>query len=465
MVQIILKNDKAKLVCNAATLIKLRNKNRIKVPGAWYAPSFRNRSWDGFKYFVSTSGYIQMGLFPKIISQLKEMNEDIEVDDLRDTVEPEKLITKFGKMVIRGYQKDAVRSIIYNQVEGIPFQRGVLNEATNSGKTLMAACLFKTYPDHLKLIFVVNREHLYKQVLNELPELIDKREVGYIGPNGVKKGRFMVCMAQTLGNGKHTELLNQFDICIIDECHYASSKTYDYILARLESCSVRVGMSGTPFKHKDKIKNEKILSFFGPETHVTTNKDLIDAGFSTRPIVTILPGNTLIKIPGDHIEEQNQGLIFSKERNGRVIKRVKHHIKKGRHPLLLICKFHNHTELLYKKVKKAFPDLKVDYIHVKVKDRLERLERFREGKTDILVSSKLIKEGQNLPLIRALTLAAGGDSLIDVIQLVGRALRKHKSKKVVYIDDFKDIGTYLGKHSRHRIKELKAQKFKVIEKA
>ncbi len=465
MVQIILKNDKAKLVCSGADLLKLRNMNRIRVPGAWYAPSYRNRTWDGFAYYVTTAGYFQMGLLPKIIDQLKKLDFDYEIDDLRETVEPEKVITKFGKMVARGYQKDAVKSIVYNKVEGVPFQRGILNEATNAGKTLIAASLFKTYPDYLKLIFIVNREHLFKQVLAELPSLIDKREIGYIRGSEVKWGRFMVCMAPTLSKGNYSDKLSEFDICIIDECHYASSPTYKYILANLENCSVRVGMSGTPLKHKDKNKNEKILSFFGPETHITTNQDLIKAGFSTKPIVTIMPGNTKIKIPGDHLEEQNKGLIFSKERNARVLKRLRHHVKKGRTPLLLICKFHNHTELLYKKVKKAFPDLRVNYIHVKVKNRLQTLEKFREGKIDILVSSKLIKEGQNLPLIRALTLAAGGDSLIDIIQIVGRALRKHKSKKVVWIDDFKDIGTYLGRHSKHREKELKAQGFKIVHKA
>lgn len=465
MVTIILKNDKAKLVCTDKVLLHLRNKNRIRVPGAWYAPSFRNRSWDGFAYYVTTAGYFMMGLLPKIISQLVEMDEEIEIDDLRDTIVPEKIVKQFGKITLRDYQYSSVKSIVKNKVEGISFQRGVLNEATNAGKTLIAASIFATYPDNLKLIFVVNREHLYKQIKEELPELIDKREIGYIGADGVKWGRFMVCMAQTLSKGNYTHKLDQFDICIIDECHYASSSTYKYILAHLENCSVRIGMSGTPFKHKDKNKNEKILSFFGPETHVTSNQDLIEAGWSTKPIVTVVNGNTKVKVPGDHIEEQNKGLIFSKERNGRVIKRCKHHVKKGRYPLLLVCKFHNHTELLYKKVKKAFPELRVNYIHVKVKNRLKILKDFKEGKIDILVSSKLIKEGQNLPLIRALVLAAGGDSLIDLLQIVGRALRKHKSKKLVYIDDFKDIGTYLGRHSKHRIKELKKQGFKVIEKA
>lgn len=470
MVKIILRNDKAKIVCSARDLITLRSQKefRIKVKGAWFASSYRNRSWDGYANYITEAGYFMVGLFPAIIKKLNELDFEYEVEDVRETLRPGKVRTDFGKLQLRGYQKDAVFSIVTNRVDGIPFQRGVLNEATNAGKTLIAASLFHTYPDYAKLIFIVNREHLYKQVKKELVQdkLVDPREIGYIGKDGVKAGRFMVCMAQTLAKNIHKfkHLLEEGDICLVDECHYGSSPTYKYILGHLENCSVRVGMSGSPFKHKDKNKNMRILSFFGPETHITTNKDLIDQGFSTPPIVTILEGNTQVRINGDYKEEETQGLIKSKERNGRVLKRTRHHIKKGRYPLLLIAKYHNHTELLYKKVKKAFPDLKVNYIHVKVKDRLKRLEDFRAGKIDILVSSKLIKEGQNLPLIRAMVLACGGDSLIDIIQLVGRGLRKHKSKKVVYIDDFYDLGFYLQRHSKHRVKELKAQKFKVIEK-
>lgn len=465
MVTIRLRNDKGKIECSLEKLKKLQSVFRIRVPGAWYASSYRDRSWDGFAKYITDAGYFYIGLLPKLIENLKKFGYDYEIEDLRQSIVPGKIQMKFGKKEIRGYQLDAARSIIYNKVENLPFQRGILDEATNAGKSLIAAAIFKSYPDHAKLVFIVNRQHLYEQLKIEIAELIGSNEIGYIGKDGVKWNRFMICMAQTLASSKkYHDQLDNFDICFVDECHYASSPTYKYILGHLENCSIRVGLSGTAFKHKDKNKNERILSFFGPVTHVTSNKDLIDEGFSTPPIVTILEGNTLVKINGDYKAEETEGLIKSKERNGKVLKRVKKHISRDRYPLLLIAKYHNHTELLYKKVKKAFPDLRVNYIHVKVKNRLEILKQFKKGEIDILVSSKLIKEGQNLPLIKALVLACGGDSLIDLIQLIGRPLRKHETKDKVWIDDFFDEGYYLKRHSKHRVKELKKQQFKVIEK-
>ena len=56
-----------------------------------------------------------------------------------------------------------------------------------------------------------------------------------------------------------------------------------------------------------------------------------------------------------------------------------------------------------------------------------------------------------MPLIKCMINAASGDSQINALQLVGRSIRIHKSKKKVYYEDMWDIGYYLEKHSRHRI--------------
>jgi superfamily II DNA or RNA helicase len=75
----------------------------------------------------------------------------------------------------------------------------------------------------------------------------------------------------------------------------------------------------------------------------------------------------------------------------------------------------------------------------------------------------IIKRGINLPLIRMLINAAGGDSETNVLQILGRALRKHATKDSVKVVDFYDEGAYLMRHSKHRVKFYKDQKFKVKE--
>lgn len=466
MVKILLNNSKSKILGTVEEIHLLRAKFRIRAVGCFFSPAFRNRTWDGFVYYVTEAGYFSTGMFPKILDWMKQENWDYEIEDQRERFKSLNEVAQVGDLTLRDYQKESVESILFNKVEGISFPRGILDEATNAGKSAIAASIFKSYSEKRSLIFIVNRQHLYKQLKKEMGELVGNNEMGWVGSDGVKWNRFMICMAQTLSKGirQYSSQLSKFDIVICDEVHNCSSNTYKYLLQALENCYVRVGMSGTAFGHKDKNKNEKILSFFGPILHKTSNDDLIKAGHSTKPLVTILEGNTTVKIPGHYKEEELLGLIKNKERNSTLIKRLKHHKKKKRNFIMVICKFHNHTELVYKKVAKAFPELKVHYIHVKVKDRLKKIEDFRNGKFDILVTSKLIKEGQNLPLVQVIINASGGDSFIEVLQVLGRGTRKDKSKKVIYIDDFFDQGAYLQRHSKHRIKWYKAEKFKVVLK-
>ena len=68
-----------------------------------------------------------------------------------------------------------------------------------------------------------------------------------------------------------------------------------------------------------------------------------------------------------------------------------------------------------------------------------------------------------MPLIQYMQNAASGDSQINALQLIGRAIRIHESKDKVYYEDFWDEGYYLRKHSLHRLKYYKQQRFKVIE--
>ena len=460
-------NNIGRVFCSLELLNKLRKEFRLRADGYFYSPKFRSRQWDGYVHYIRESGIFDLGMFPMVYAKLGEWGEEINIVDQRTTINVKpKLPKELGNFKLRDYQMEGVKMIINNKVGGVPFPRGLIHQATNAGKNLLAASIYAAYKKP-NTLFIVNRTHIYEQAMEELGELYPE-DIGHIGPKsgstkyrGVKWGNFMVCMIQSIAH-LDTPQISQFQAVIVDECHYAS--TFKWLLNRLPNAYIKIGMSGTINKHKDKNKNQKIISYFGDILHKITNAELIDKGHSTPVRVTILNGNTTVNVKGDFKKEETLGLIFNKERNKKAIKRITYQVGKGRLPILVICKYHNHTEHIYEKIKINFPELNTDYIHVGVKDRLEILQKFKEGKIDMLVSSLLIKEGKNLPLIRYLCYLAGGDSMITLLQVLGRLLRKHSSKSIVYFDDFYDIGSYLKRHSNHRIKEFKKEKLKVIEK-
>ena len=80
-----------------------------------------------------------------------------------------------------------------------------------------------------------------------------------------------------------------------------------------------------------------------------------------------------------------------------------------------------------------------------------------------MIGTKILQTGINIEEITHLINARGLKSEVATIQALGRALRKHKSKKQVYIYDFMDDAKYLQAHSKARKKYYTQENHEVIE--
>jgi superfamily II DNA or RNA helicase len=463
MVSIELNNNKFKLTGNRKVLDKIYKDMAVKHPGQFYLRPHMKKGWDGCIHYLTEYGYAQTGFLNRVTSLIEKYKEEYTFVDNRKLLETKKIPTKINDFIARPYQIEAVESIVNNMVGDIPYQRGVIGAATNAGKTLIAAMIHLSFKN-AKSIILINNSPLFQQFLDDMPKLFGDNW-GYMQGKNLRWGNVMVCMTPTLrlNMSKYASILSTYNILLFDECHLITSKTNKHIVTHLINTIVRVGLSGSPFNHKDPTKNMDVEAFFGAQTFTITNLEMQKLGFSSEIVVKIIMGNTKVHIKGDYNEEYRLGIMESIEREQMLLKRVRFYFKRKQYPLLIICKYHYHVERVYEVVKEIYgSELNVDYLHHKVKDKKQRLDKFKEGKTQILVASLLIKLGQNMPLMRCLINAAGGDSHINAKQLLGRATRTHESKKKVYFEDFADLGAYLRRHSKHRYKFYKAEGFKVI---
>lgn len=437
---------------------------KVKHPNSFYLRPHMQPGWDGCIDYISKQGYSRTGLLPRITSIIEDYNEEYYIEDNRNLLETSKIPLKVNDFVARQYQLEAAEAIVHNTVSDIPFPRGVIGAATNAGKTLIAAMIYKSFKG-AKALILINNATLYGQFMDDMPKLFGD-DWGYMRGKKIKWADIMVVMTPTLRNNliKFKTQLASYNILLFDECHLITSKTNKTVIKYLYNTIVRVGLSGSAFKHKDRIKNMDVEAFFGSEVFNIGNSDLIEMGYSAPVIVKIIKGNTLIKIPGDYREEYRQGITLSEERMDALIERLMYYTTRSMYPILVIGKFHEHVERMYERINLEFGDkLKVKYIHHKIKDRKEILDNFKKGSVDILISSLIIKLGQNMPLIRCMINAASGDSHINCLQLIGRAVRTHKSKEKVYFEDFYDLGRYLMRHCKHRIKYYKEEGFQIID--
>jgi superfamily II DNA or RNA helicase len=281
----------------------------------------------------------------------------------------------------------------------------------------------------------------------------------------------MIVMVKT-GLNKIDEIHNdiaKYRVLLVDECDLSTSDTYKNFIKYTYRCYWKIGMSGSALvdKRKSKLqKNETIRAQFGEVLGEITNKEQIDKGYSAKVIVNIWKGNTEVKIKGDFPQEYLRGIIESPERNKKVIKRLKTHIRKQRLPILILVKNHAHIKKLFPKIEKVARKngLKADWVHHKKKGRFDISKKFKDGNLDILLGSYILKRGKNFPLMRALINASGGDSMENTLQILGRATRAHESKTKTYLDDFHDEGVYLKRHANRRYRVYRDEKLRVIRR-
>ena len=437
---------------------------KVKHPNQWYLRPHMPPGWDGKIKFITDSGWAKAGLLPMVTSLIENYEEEYDIIDRRNALEFKEIPLSIPGFEKRPYQTEAVESIVYNEVAGIPFQRGIIGAATNAGKTIIAAMLYKSFVD-AKCLILVNNKDLYDQFLDDMPTMFGDKW-GYMQGKKVKWANIMVCMTPTLRNrlSEFSRKLASYNMVVFDECHLITSKTNKKVMTMLYNTLIRVGLSGTAFGHKSPINNMDVRAFFGEQTYTISNIELMDRGFSTPIVIKIVKGNTTVKIKGDYDEEYRQAITNNRERERVSLKRTEFYLRRGCHPVLIVGRYHEHVERLARVYTARFGDrYRVSFVHHKVKNRKEIIDKFKRGEIDILISSLIIKLGQNMPLIRYMQNAASGDSQINALQLIGRAIRAHESKKKVYYEDFWDEGYYLRRHSKHRLEYYRKQTFKVIE--
>lgn len=464
MIRIELNNNKIRLTGNLKVLNKVYEDMKVRHPNQWYLRPHMQPGWDGKIKYLSDAGYAKAGLFPMAVSLIKKYKEDYTIIDRRKELEFKEIPLEVGEFEARDYQIEAVESIVNNRIDETIFQRGIIGAATNAGKTLIAAMIYKSFR-HVKALILVNNRDLYDQFLDDMPKMFGDKW-GYMQGQKVRWAKIMVCMTPTLRNrlSEFSRQLAEYNMVIFDECHLITSKTNKRVMTMLYNTSIRVGLSGTPFAHKDPTKNMDVRAFFGDQTFTIKNIELMDMGYSAPIVVKLIKGNTKVKIKGDYDEEYRQGISTSEERTMVSLDRIDFYLRRGCSPILVVGRYHEHVENLYDAIQDRFgEEYNVSYVHHKVRDRKLRIDDFKNGKIDIFVASLIIKLGQNMPLIRYMQNAAAGDSHINALQLVGRAIRAHKTKKKVYYEDFMDEGYYLHRHSFHRVKYYKQEKFKIID--
>jgi len=344
------------------------------------------------------------------------------------------IISVVYRMKLRQYQKDVLNKLI--KVERAGHRRIILQAATGSGKTVMAAALVKAFVDKdKKVLFLAHRRELIIQTSDKLNDFGVRH--GVIMANHKKENEFakvQVASIDTLRARAITKKkmeLPKADLIVIDEAHRSMSNTYRKLI-NIYSKSLIIGLTATPIRSDGMglgSMYSKMVKAPGIKT-LTAMGSLIEAIYYS-PSIPDLKGIGLVA--GDYNAKELSSRMNLPKLVGDVIRTWKHLAKDKR--TLVFASGVKHSRNL----AETFVDNGIKAAHLDgqtpTKERVQILKDFDSGKITVICNCMVLTEGFDAPKAQVCVLARPTRSLGLYIQMVGRVLRPHPSKdKAIVID-------------------------------
>jgi superfamily II DNA or RNA helicase len=449
----------------------------IKVPGSYFANKFLKYHWDGVKFFITPKGKFATGFLPVFLAYVEEEYPtlDVEIIDERGII-PEFLPVfqpEIGNRVINEqyvHQKHVIEAFnnwITFRGQKIYFPRGVADASTNAGKTSIIAGIYLNLATTERMLIIIHRKTIYRELLAYYQSLFG--EIGQINDGHYKVLPVTLAMIQTLAkrieDPNVKKDLSSFSVLAVDESHRAGSTMYTKTLVHCPA-PIRIFVSGSAFDSKDVVSNMIIVGLSGKKLIKVSKKELMDKGISTPIKVKIHLCNTILRAPVLKYDECVEKLIHkSMERASIMFEIIRKRINVG--PILIAVEETEHGKFLMEtlnsmhKSAEVFEKCNIALTHSKDPDLVQKVEAFRIGEIDVLISTSVLREGVNLPLIQTVIYAVGGHSGVYIRQWMGRGERIDESKTETEFHDFYDIGQFVGPHSLHRLKMYAAEELEV----
>lgn len=428
--------------CNLVEKRELKRLLSARPDGYQFSPKFKRGIWDGYTSLFDRNNRFPSGLLGYVLEHLDTIGWEWDVSNYPDVAWSVLDSYDVPGYEYRDYQREAIH-------KSLSLNRGVLKMATNAGKTLVAAGIIKA--TGCKAVIIVPNQTLLIQTAEELERMLEQEIGQYGGGKHLKRDVTVTTMASL---EKLVKLDLSDNVTVIgDETHHVSS---DQMFQHIFSIpgKYRIGMSGTPLTY-ERLSDMKMVAAFGEVIYEVKNAQLIEAGYSAQPIINFIQLTDRIKAK-DYHEAYNLGIVNNTRRNSIIANIADMESKHG--PVLVICNWVEHVNNI--------ASLNENFLtatgQTSRSDLEHLLQRFGQS-NDVLVVSPIFGEGVNIPSVGTVILASGNKSHIQLLQRIGRGLRKTDTKDTVHIYDFIDASNkkYLLKHSEQRYQLYKDEGFEV----
>lgn len=447
-------------------------------PSAERSKAYKSGFWDGsIRLYDRDQDMFLSGLVRMVRDGLRESGVESEVVDERPRPPVEKGVPAdlFPGIQLRDYQVSAIR-------KGLLQGGGICKIPTRGGKTFVAAGFLKLIG--LPSIFLVGQVQLLRQTCQVLRDRLGFSSIGKIGDGIYDPGFHTVVTVQSAyellrrRDSGFLQLLQNIKVLVIDECQHTAALSWE-VVARSIPADYRFGLSGTPYKTRDRGSYEDylLLGICGPPCSIIPTWTLVEQGWIAQPLIYLLPVTDPCK-GKSWAQVYEKGIVTHPGRNRAALLATQGLVSKGHQTLILVQRKEHGKAFLQTLAGVGISAVFLmggDVVWVQDGEKVRETrdvvdgeisrtrEEFRRGEHQVLIATSVLDEGVDLPEVGALVLLSGGKSFVKTLQRLGRALCPKPGDNQVFIVDFCDRQHYwLQAHSRAREKEYLAERHTIL---
>ncbi len=261
----------------------------------------------------------------------------------------------------------------------------------------------------------------------------------------------------------HMEHLgNRFGFLIFDECHHLPGESYSFA-AKFAIAPFRLGLTATP--ERSDGKEEDLKEYLGKEIYRKRIKELAGSTLSEYQVRKVFVGLTAEEEEEYRLAREEylqfirkNSISFSHPKGWDKFIRLSCRSEEGRKAfqaylrqkqilqssrskfqiLLQLLKKHCHDKIIIftndnatvYEISKSFLLPAITH-QTKIKERKALLDGFQKGDFHVIVTSKVLNEGVDLPEANVGIVLSGSGSVREHVQRLGRLLRKKEGKEAI----------------------------------
>jgi len=332
-----------------------------------------------------------------------------------------KIHVPYDNVKLFKFQEIAVKSFIKNGC------RGTIVVPTGGGKTFIA----------LKVIALLKVPTLIVVTTQELIQQWSERLIKYLGIEpgvlmaGVQDIRDVTVATYHSASDKIYDLMHRFALIIFDEVHHCPSELFKEIGFRLDA-PFRLGLSATVLRSDG---NEHLVYMIcGSIVYEATYRDLVEYGLTVpvrHYVIYVYPTPDEFEeyfLHENPIKRRNIALN-SKAKDDVVEKITLLEFKLGS-KILIFCEFIDQAKRIYEKLFKHLKHAVTLLTgETDKEDRSIYFEYFRQGKVRVLITTRVLDEGIDVPDANVAIIVSGSSCKRQMIQRIGRVCRATEGKK------------------------------------